>query len=581
MIADDFGLAPVGRDDDRQRAGRPSQAGELVALATSWYRFGQGPDGEPFAVARAGPGIARMLRGGRASLRAELAASYNRVQGRVPSAQALADCLAVLEGQALASPREPIALRVATGPGPVCYVDLGDPSGRAIRVDRDGWTVADHPPVLFRRSELTGTLPEPAAGDLGPFLDLLNVTADDRSAVLAYLVAVIVGAPVPILFARGPAGAAKSSAARYIVRLLDPSPAPLRAAPRDLEGWAVAAAGSVIVGLDNLTTIPDWFSDALCRAVTGEAIVRRALYTDSGLSVVAFRRAVILTAIDAGALRGDLADRLLTLDLPEIAEGDRRDDGDVESAFLSVWPSALGGLLALAAAVIRTLPEIHLERRPRMADFGRILAAVDKLRGTDGLARYLDQRTDLAREAAEGDLVGAFLITYMVTRDTWTGTAAELLAALTPDRAPRGWPATARGMSGTLRRLVAPLRAAGIAVDFTREPGSRGGRRVIVLTREESGSTVATVATVAPRTNGADPTVAPTVAFAPRPSPTVAPTEHEGAHGDGSDGPSPPLSVAVPIRFGQPLSAPRTCPSCRAAHPVGTTCAVLASEAAS
>ena len=43
-------------------ADRPSQAGELVALATSWYRFGQGMDGEPFAVALAGPGIARMLR---------------------------------------------------------------------------------------------------------------------------------------------------------------------------------------------------------------------------------------------------------------------------------------------------------------------------------------------------------------------------------------------------------------------------------------------------------------------------------------------------------------------------------------
>lgn len=546
---------------------RKSQAGELVTLATGAYRFGQGPDGEPFAVPHAGPGIARMLRGGRASLRAELAAAYNRTHGRVPSAQALADCLAVLEGQAMASPREPIALRVAGGPGPVYYVDLGDPSGRTVRIDRDGWTIEAHPPVLFRRSELTGTLPVPTVGDLGPFLSLLNVTDDDHSAMLAYLVAIMLGAPVPILFLRGPAGAAKSTAARLVVRLLDPSPAPLRAAPRDLEGWAIAAAGSVIVGLDNLTTIGDWLSDALCRAVTGEAIVRRALYTDSGLSVIAFRRAVILTAIDAGALRGDLADRLLAIDLPEIAESDRRDDGDVESAFLSVWSGALGGLLDLTAAVIRTLPGVRLERRPRMADYGRILAAVDAIRGTAGLAGYLGQRADLAREAAEGDLVGSAVIAYMVDRFEWTGSSAELLAALTPERPPRGWPATARALSGTLRRLVAPLRAASIAVAFTREAGSRGGRRLVTLAREESGSTVATVATVAPRTNGADPDRRPTVALVARPSPTVAPSEHEGDGGDGGDG-------RLHLFSGAAESArPRTCPACRHEHPAGITCA--------
>lgn len=152
-----------------------------------------------------------------------------------------------------------------------------------------------------------------------------------------------------------------------------------------------------------------------------------------------------------------------------------------------------------------------------------------------------------AREAAEGDLVGAAVIAYMAGRSEWTGSAGELLAALTPDRPPRGWPATARALSGSLRRLVAPLRSAGIAVAFTREAGSRGGRRLLTLTREESVPTVATVATVAPRTNGPIPTVAflaPTVA-------TVAPAEHEGDEGDGSDGALPLFSGArTPLRPG-------------------------------
>lgn len=556
-----------------------SQAGELVALASSWYRFGQGMDGEPFAVALAGPGIARMLRGGRSSLRAELAATYNIAHHRVPSAQALADALAVLEGQALTSAREPIALRVATSADAAYYLDLGDSAGRAVRIDCNGWTVVTQPDVLFRRSELTGALPEPVAGDVDAFLDLLNVTTDDRPAVLAWLVAVILGVPVPILFVRGPAGAAKSSGSRLIVRVLDPSPAPLRAAPRDLEGWAIAAAGSVVVGLDNLTTIPDWFSDALCRAVTGEAIVRRALYTDAGLSVVAFRRAVVLTAIDAGALRGDLADRLLTLDLPEIGERDRRDDSDVEAAFLAAWPGTLGGLLDLTAAVVRILPAVHLARRPRMADFGRILAAVDAIRGTDGLTRYLDQRMDLAREAAEGDVIGAAVIEWMAQRDTWTGTAGELLSELEPDkRAPKGWPATARGLAGALRRLVAPLRSAGIVVTFDREDGGNR-RRLVTLVRDGRDGR-----------DGASPALSNdglgTVGTVGGDSPSVG-SEEEVENGTDAreyrgttvpNVPTVPRSSRAPLNLIMDLDTalgsrpPRTCPSCQGSHPAGMTC---------
>ncbi len=111
-----------------------------------------------------------------------------------------------------------------------------------------------------------------------------------------------------------------------------PSPAPVRAAPRHVEDWAVGAAGSWVVAVDNLSYIAPWFSDALCRASTGDGLVKRVLYTDADLSVLAFRRCVILTSIDAGALRGDLADRMLLVDLEPIGAADRRTDADLDRA---------------------------------------------------------------------------------------------------------------------------------------------------------------------------------------------------------------------------------------------------------
>jgi hypothetical protein len=82
-----------------------------------------------------------------------------------------------------------------------------------------------------------------------------------------------------------------SSATRTIVDLIDPSPVPLRQAPRDADSWVTAAAGSWVVALDNLSGIPAWLSDSLCRASTGDGNVKRALYSDAGLAVVKFRRA--------------------------------------------------------------------------------------------------------------------------------------------------------------------------------------------------------------------------------------------------------------------------------------------------
>lgn len=80
------------------------------------------------------------------------------------------------------------------------------------------------------------------------------------------------------------------------------------------------------MALDNVSVIAPWFSDALCRAVTGDAMPRRRLYTDSDAVILRFRRAIVLNGIDLGAMRGDLADRVLLIELERITKEKRRED---------------------------------------------------------------------------------------------------------------------------------------------------------------------------------------------------------------------------------------------------------------
>ncbi len=324
----------------------PSQATMLRRLALGRFRFGCAPDGTPFAVPIGGPRVARSLRGGKTSLRAELAKLYARAYGgNVPSASALADALTALEGEAGETDPEPLALRVAEYDGSL-LLDLGRADGRVVQVTPGGWSVLGTSPVLFRRTALTGPLPDPARpGDLTPLRERLNVSDADWSLVLAWLCAALTPSPPhPLLALLGEQGTGKSTATRLVVEVIDPSPVPLRPAPRDEDQWSVAAASSWVVGLDNLSGVAPWFSDSLCRAVTGAGSIRRRLYTDDDVSVLAFRRAVVVNGIDFGDLRGDLADRMLAVELHVIGDDQRRTDADIAMR-ADEHAAVLGGLL--------------------------------------------------------------------------------------------------------------------------------------------------------------------------------------------------------------------------------------------
>ncbi|MHB1431394.1 MAG: hypothetical protein ACYCVZ_04685 [Streptosporangiaceae bacterium] len=501
-----------GEDGDRRG---PSQSAVLAHLAEDRYRLLSSDDGRPYAVEKDGPNVAMLLRG-KGALRARLARIYaDKTSGRVPSAAALTDALTVLEGRAASKDPETVFLRLAQRDGRV-VIDLGTADGRCVIVGPDGWRREPRSPVLFRRTKLTSPIPDPLreAGGLDMLRKLLNTEEREFRLIVGWLVAALIpDIAHPILALRGEQGTAKSTAAQMLADIIDPSPAPLRTVPKDMKQWAVSASASWVVALDNVSQVPGWLSDTLCKAVTGDGYVDRVLYSDDDVTVLAFRRVIILTSIDPGALAGDLAERLLVIELQPILDTDRRAESEVREAFADSRRAIAAALYGLLGQVLAKLPGLTLDRLPRMADFARVLAAIDEIQKWTTLGDYLSASTDIAADVLEGNAFASAIIDLMNRRPreadgagTWTGTATDLLkAVVTPEKPPKDWPKDATRAGGQLTRAAKALREIGIDVRQTKSTDRNRTRQYTITVtadwpgdRSENSASAASAASETP-----------------------------------------------------------------------------------
>jgi hypothetical protein len=427
-------------------------------------------------------------------VRSHLARLTYQQQGTTPNAQALQDALQVLEGEAcFAGPERPVAVRLADHDG-ARYLDLGDAAWQVIVIEPGHWSIhtAGEVPVRFRRPRGLLPLPEPRrAGSLAPLRPLLNVQEEtDVVLLVGWLLGCLApSGPQAILQLLGEQGSAKSSVARLLRSLVDPNTVPLRTQPKNEGDLLIAAGNGLVVTLDNLSKIPDWLSDALCRLATGGGLSKRELYTDTDEVLLDARRPILLTAISEAATASDLLDRCLTVTLAPIPAEQRRTEAELDHLVVTARPLVLGALLDAAAAALAVLPTIQLHRKPRLADFATwVEAAAPALGWEPGVfldAMEVNRRTADA-VAVEALPVGPVLLSFMTHRDRWEGTATALLNELNAlvtetVRKEREWPKSANRLSNQLRRLGPNLRRLGISLEGDRESGS--GQRLLRLTK--------------------------------------------------------------------------------------------------
>ena len=414
---------------------------------------------------------------------------FNEVGG-APNSEAMRSALNVIEARAdYDAPERAVHVRVG-GVGDKLYLDLADDNWRAVEIDANGWRVIDNPPVRFRRAPGMLPLPTPQRGRhieiLRPFL---NVRSDaDFVLVIAWTVAAFRNrGPYPLLALAGEQGTAKSTFSSMLRSLIDPNLAPLRALPREDRDLFIAATNGHLMVFDNVSGLPAWISDTLCRLATGGGFAVRRLYSDQDEVLFDAARPTILNGIEDIVTRPDLADRAIFLILEPIPEEQRRPEAELWAAFEQERPYILGALLDAVAAGLKHLSQTRLPKLPRMADFALWAVACETALWPAGTfwAAYRRNLDEAAETVLEADPVAAAVRTLMATRTEWSGIAASLLRVLEEivgERAARSktWPVSARSLGGQLRRLAPGLRKIGVKVAFERK--GHGRNRTISIT---------------------------------------------------------------------------------------------------
>ncbi len=87
--------------------------------------------------------------------------------------------------------------------------------------------------------------------------------------------------------------------------MLDPNTAPLRALPREDRDLFIAASNGHVLAFDNVSGLPAWISDTLCRLATGGGFAVRQLYSDQDEVLFDAARPVILNGIEDIVTRPD------------------------------------------------------------------------------------------------------------------------------------------------------------------------------------------------------------------------------------------------------------------------------------
>ena len=373
------------------------------------------------------------------------------------------------------------------------YIDMCNDADEVIEITDSNWNILQKSPVYFREFETQRALPTPSKnGDALGIFNYLNIEQEeDRILLLPTLCTFpLANITKPIIGLLGDQDSGKTTAARMIRRLLDPSDPAENDFHPTKQNLCLVFYHNAVPLFDNLSVISQTASDMFCRAYSGTGFQSRKLYTDYALISFSYKRSFIFTAINPPTEAKDFNARTITIQLSQIDGSCQIGDEKLFEQFDQDMPNILGGMLDVLVEAKRIAPGLNLPWKPRWADAFQYAAAAAEVLGY-GASRYLEAcRANLAERltqepskpaaySKQEPTLEAILSLMSALQGKFEGTTSNLLAAIAPHcpsnlgpAAAKNWPDSPEKLGIALKRIKAALEEADVAM--TSKPSKMG-----------------------------------------------------------------------------------------------------------
>jgi hypothetical protein len=372
------------------------------------------------------------------------------------------------------------------------YYDLTNEEWECVKVTREGWNI-EPAPIVFNRYAGHKAQVQPAkkypSVIFDKFVHLLNIEDEDDELLLkCYIIAAFVpDIPKPILIIQGEQGSAKSTLQELVKMVIDPSVVKTLTFPRSKPELIQQLAHHYVAIFDNVSKIPDYISDELCKAVTGSGFSKRLLYSNDDDVIYEFKRCIGFNGINIGSTKADLLDRGLIFQLNRVSKEKRRKITDIWTDFEGLRAQLLGYVFDILVQVLQKQGTVLITDYPRMADFAEIGELAARSMGYPAnrfLSAYYKNIELQVDAALEANPVGLAIVKLMDEKPEWSGNSTQLLGELDVKAAElgiktdkdQGWPKAPNSLSRRLNEVRTNLREIGITVE-------KGAGKVIVISK--------------------------------------------------------------------------------------------------
>ena len=276
-------------------------------------------------------------------------------------------------------------------------VEISAQGLRAVDDCSEGVLLAAGPGVVNSDVDLNGR-----EGAFEHACNLFGLSELERTLCLAWLVCCLTGRQAPILVLKGQANTGKSTFARFLLGLVEPTLPELDANSKrgfEDERQLVRQLQQVpAILLDNISSLAAATEDLLCRLVTGYGVSIRTLYTDT-VEQVRMRRGIIITTTNWDVYKGDLASRIVVCS-PRLPAAGRLPEETIEAQCEALMPAARGWAMRQAQRFFAEAPRHANTLNPwRVSSVGLVLSAL----GYDSARIYGEEAQEKARFLNEND----------------------------------------------------------------------------------------------------------------------------------------------------------------------------------